>query len=87
MVVLDVVLTLKNALAACSGPGYESPRAAMLRGPREKLLYVIGVHTDPEKTDVLCTVDVDPDSPTYCQVREAQLDWWNSYSRHLKIRR
>lgn len=41
----------------------------MLEGPREKLLYVIGIHTDPEKADVLCTVDVDPDSPTYCQVQ------------------
>lgn len=51
-----------------AGPGYKSPRAAMLEGPREKLLYVIGIHTDPEKADVLCTVDVDPDSPTYCQV-------------------
>ncbi|XP_071574015.1 methanethiol oxidase-like isoform X1 [Temnothorax nylanderi] len=53
---------------ACTGPGYKSPRAAMLEGPREKLLYVIGIHTDPEKADVLCTVDVDPDSPTYCQI-------------------
>lgn len=42
----------------------------MLEGPREKLLYVIGIHTDPEKADVLCTVDVDPDSPTYCQVKK-----------------
>lgn len=44
----------------------------MVQGPREKLLYVIGVHTDPEKADVLCTVDVDPDSPTYCQVRHVK---------------
>lgn len=55
-------------IAACPGPGYKSPRAAMLEGLREKLLYVIGIHTDPEKADVLCTVDVDPASPTYCQV-------------------
>jgi len=55
-------------VVACSGPGYPSPRSAMLEGPREKLLYVIGIHTDPEKADVLCTVDVDPNSPTYCQV-------------------
>lgn len=58
-----------SPFAACSGPGYESPRTAILRGPREKLLYVIGVNTDSEKADVLCTVDVDPNSPTYCQVR------------------
>jgi len=55
-------------VVACSGPGYPSPRSAMLEGPCEKLLYVIGIHTDPEKADVLCTVDVDPNSPTYCQV-------------------
>lgn len=40
----------------------------MVKGSREKLMYVIGIHTDSKKTDVLCTVDVDPDSPTYCQV-------------------
>jgi len=58
-------------LASCQscGPGYRSPKAAMLEGPREKLLYVVGIHTDPEKADVLCTVDVNPDSPTYCQVK------------------
>lgn len=55
-------------VVACSGPGYRSPKVAMLEGPCEKLLYVIGIHTNPEKADVLCTVDVDPDSPTYCQV-------------------
>ncbi|XP_020297390.1 selenium-binding protein 1-B-like isoform X1 [Pseudomyrmex gracilis] len=40
----------------------------MFKGSREKLMYVIGIHTDSKKTDVLCTVDVDPDSPTYCQI-------------------
>ena len=45
---------------------------AMLEGPCEKLLYVIGIHTNPEKADVLCTVDVDPDSPTYCQVSSSR---------------
>ncbi|XP_012219297.1 methanethiol oxidase [Linepithema humile] len=50
------------------GPGYSSPWAAMCQGPRETLLYVVGIHTDPEKPDVLCTVDVDPMSPTYCQI-------------------
>ncbi|XP_016842395.1 methanethiol oxidase isoform X3 [Nasonia vitripennis] len=53
---------------ACSGPGYASPREAMLRGPREKILYVNCIHTDPKKPDVLATVDVDPESPTYCQI-------------------
>lgn len=40
----------------------------MLEGPREKIMYVICVHTDPEKPDVLSTVDIDPESPTYCKV-------------------
>ncbi|XP_031845873.1 methanethiol oxidase [Nomia melanderi] len=52
----------------CAGPGYESPKTAMAVGPREKLIYVVCVHTDPEKSDVLCTVDVDPTSATYCKI-------------------
>ncbi|KAJ8683288.1 hypothetical protein QAD02_019080 [Eretmocerus hayati] len=50
------------------GPGYPSPQDAMLYGPREKILYVNCIHTDPNKPDVLATVDVDPASPTYCQI-------------------
>ncbi|XP_014222890.1 selenium-binding protein 1 isoform X1 [Trichogramma pretiosum] len=50
------------------GPGYASPREAMLHGPREKILYVNCVHTDVDKPDALVTVDVDPSSPTYCQI-------------------
>lgn len=62
------------------GPGYRSPKAAMAEGPREKLLYVVSIHTDPAKADVLCTVDVDPNSSTYCQVCHAGPfveDLWN----------
>lgn len=50
------------------GPGYASPKEAMLNGPREKILYVVCIHTDPEKADVLATVDVDPESSTFCKV-------------------
>ncbi|XP_058797190.1 methanethiol oxidase [Phymastichus coffea] len=50
------------------GPGYPSPRDATLHGPREKILYVNCIHTHPNKPDALATVDVDPDSPTYCQI-------------------
>uniref|UniRef100_A0A1L8DCK3 Methanethiol oxidase n=1 Tax=Nyssomyia neivai TaxID=330878 RepID=A0A1L8DCK3_9DIPT len=51
------------------GPGYPTPLAAMA-GPREKILYVITVQPNKEhpEGDYLSTVDVDPDSPTYCQV-------------------
>ncbi|XP_043280249.1 methanethiol oxidase [Venturia canescens] len=56
-------------MPACkSGPGYRSPLSAMLEGPREKILYVVCPHTDPNKPDVLATVDVDASSPTYCQI-------------------
>lgn len=50
------------------GPGYKSPKEAMLKGPREKLMYVVSIHTDPNKPDALCTVDIDPESPTYCKI-------------------
>ncbi|XP_076183640.1 methanethiol oxidase [Ptiloglossa arizonensis] len=61
----------KKGCSSCSsygGPGYKSPKAAMIEGPREKLLYVVGIHTNPNKPDVLCTVDVDPDSINYCKI-------------------
>lgn len=68
----DINLTnviIHTGCKSCDGPGYRSPSAAMLEGPREKLIYVACVHTDQNKSDVLCTVDVDPDSPDYCKVR------------------
>ncbi|KOC68771.1 Selenium-binding protein 2, partial [Habropoda laboriosa] len=52
----------------CTGPGYRSPKVAMHEGPREKLMYVTCIHTDPDKSDVLCTVNVDPSSVDYCKV-------------------
>lgn len=53
-----------------TGPGYASPLDAMQNGPREKILYVCCVQPDQTegKSDLLATVDVDPESPTYCQV-------------------
>ncbi|XP_045462563.1 methanethiol oxidase [Harmonia axyridis] len=52
------------------GPGYASPIDAMKNGPREKIVYVICIQPKQtaENTDLLATVDVDPDSPTYCQI-------------------
>ncbi|XP_023301939.2 methanethiol oxidase [Lucilia cuprina] len=54
----------------CHGPGYATPLDAMKTGPREKLLYTITVqpNLDEPHGDYLSTVDVDPESPTYCQV-------------------
>lgn len=66
--------TIKVSECSCVGPGYRSPRAAMLEGPREKLMYVVCIHTDPNKPDVLSTVDVDPESNNYCQVQFCRLE-------------
>lgn len=59
-----------NRVVSGCGPGYESPMWAFKHGPREKILYVITVQPDldDEKGDYLSVVDVDPQSPTYCQI-------------------
>ncbi|XP_062489847.1 methanethiol oxidase-like isoform X1 [Pezoporus occidentalis] len=53
---------------AC-GPGFASPLDAM-KGPREELVYVPCIYrnTGRKKPDFLATVDVNPQSPHYCQV-------------------
>ncbi|XP_049956399.1 methanethiol oxidase-like [Schistocerca serialis cubense] len=53
------------------GPGYASPLEAMRCGPREKIVYVPCIQpAEARKTkpDFLATVDIDPHSPTFCQV-------------------
>lgn len=57
-------------MLGCSGPGYRSPLDAFKNAPREKLLYVVTVqpNLDEPHGDYLSTIDVDPASPTYCQV-------------------
>uniref|UniRef100_A0A1I7XR09 MFS domain-containing protein n=1 Tax=Heterorhabditis bacteriophora TaxID=37862 RepID=A0A1I7XR09_HETBA len=50
----------------CCGPGYASPEEAM-KGPREKVLFVTCAHAKEGGRDMLATVDVDPDSDTYCK--------------------
>ncbi|EDW24879.1 GL23146 [Drosophila persimilis] len=42
----------------------------MKSGPREKLLYTVTVqpNLDEPHGDYLSTIDVDPESPTYCQI-------------------
>lgn len=50
-----------------------------MSGPREKLLYIPCIQPNPEKTqkpDYLATVDVDPDSQTYCQVGTCYVFFW-----------
>jgi len=47
----------------------------MRSGPREKLLYTVTVqpNLDEPHGDYLSTVDVDPESPTYCQVNKSSI--------------
>ncbi|KAL9898653.1 methanethiol oxidase [Glossina fuscipes fuscipes] len=54
----------------CHGPGYATPLDAMKNGQREKLLYTVTVQPNINEPhgDYLSTVDVDPDSPTFCQI-------------------
>ncbi|CAG5133881.1 unnamed protein product [Candidula unifasciata] len=55
----------------CKGPGYASPKEAMKKGPREKILYmpcIVPQEQKKLKADYLATIDVDPDSQTYCKV-------------------
>lgn len=57
--------------ACCGGPGYASPLAAMRSGNREGLVYIpciIPPNRRNDEADYLVTVDVDPNSSTYCQV-------------------
>ncbi|CAJ0937486.1 unnamed protein product, partial [Mesorhabditis belari] len=50
-----------------NGPGYATPKDA-IKGPREKVIFVTTPNVDLNGFDAVCTVDVDPESPTYCQV-------------------
>jgi selenium-binding protein 1 len=52
-----------------AGPGFASPAEAQ-NAPRETLLYVVALYggTPIRKPDYLATVDVDPNSPSYCRV-------------------
>ncbi|XP_060614065.2 methanethiol oxidase-like [Anolis sagrei] len=59
----------KGRYGPSHGPSYATPLEAM-RAPKEKLMYVVCVltETDTRQPDYLATVDVDPDSPHYCEV-------------------
>ncbi|XP_077177381.1 methanethiol oxidase-like [Paroedura picta] len=63
--------TSKGDRGCGTGPGYATPLDAM-RGPRERLMYVncclSMTDIGPQEPDYLATVDVDPESPTYCKV-------------------
>jgi 56kDa selenium binding protein (SBP56) len=54
--------------ASC-GPGYPSPKEAMEKAEREKVLYTMALYvgTDVVEPDHLATVDVGPESSTYSQ--------------------
>ncbi|KAA0188694.1 hypothetical protein HAZT_HAZT009337 [Hyalella azteca] len=64
---MDNLLTAQpQRLRVSDCPGYATPLAAML-GPRERLVWLPCIATSAQP-DYLATVDVDPDSSTYCQV-------------------
>ncbi|KAG2389484.1 hypothetical protein C9374_014044 [Naegleria lovaniensis] len=49
--------------------GYSSPLDAFHHGPREKIVYVTAISTQPqEHPDAIITVDVDPQSKTFSQI-------------------
>lgn len=52
-----------------TGPGFASPQDA-LNAPREEFLYTACLYegTGIEKPDFIAVIDVDPASPTYCQI-------------------
>ncbi|XP_045103873.1 selenium-binding protein 2-like isoform X6 [Portunus trituberculatus] len=50
------------------GPGYASPLIAMKEGPREKIVWLPCIRKGTGKPDYLATVDVDPQSQSYCKV-------------------
>lgn len=54
------------------GPGYASPEEAIRCGSRETLMYAMCIVPPSQRHirhDCMATVDIDPTSPTYCQVR------------------
>lgn len=60
---------LVDEMKSCAcGPGYASPLEAM-KGPIEKILYIPCIQDKEGKHDYLATVDVDPESPSFSQVK------------------
>lgn len=55
----------------------------MAEGPREEIVYLPCIYrnTDVLKPDYLATVDVDPKSPTYCQVGGGPAPCWAHRTR------
>ena len=81
------LLKLASALTVngCHGPGYCSPGDAFRNGPREKLLYTTCIRNNitAGAPDCLATVDVDPQSATYCQVGAGA--WLTPHRRHSQV--
>ena len=55
------------------GPGYASPEEAFRNGPRERLLYIPCIVPSKNRPDYLVTIDCDPWSDTYSQVRVSEI--------------
>eukprot|EP00484_Ammonia_sp_Unknown_P022167 CAMPEP_0197040362 /NCGR_PEP_ID=MMETSP1384-20130603/17081_1 /TAXON_ID=29189 /ORGANISM="Ammonia sp." /LENGTH=559 /DNA_ID=CAMNT_0042471105 /DNA_START=15 /DNA_END=1694 /DNA_ORIENTATION=- len=73
MKVVERMEEKKDECGACDNNiEYATPMDAYRNGRREKLLYTTATRTDnedaPDATDMIAVVDVDPNSPTYCQI-------------------
>jgi len=56
-------------MACCgTGPGFATPRDAFRYATREKLVYIPCIVPSKDRPDYLATVDIDPESPTFCKV-------------------
>ena len=55
-------------MACCgTGPGFATPRDAFRYATREKLVYIPCIVPSKDRPDYLATVDIDPESPTFCK--------------------
>ena len=52
-----------------TGPGFATPIDAFRYATREKLVYIPCIVPSKERPDYLSTIDIDPESDTYGQVR------------------
>ena len=62
-----------SEMACCgTGPGFATPRDAFRYATREKLVYIPCIVPSKDRPDYLATVDIDPESPTFCKA-------WSNY--------
>lgn len=73
---LKVFMNAVKCTQGSSGPGFCSPQDAIRHGKKEKIMYVVCInpnYDNDHRKDYLATVDIDPNSATYCQVIQQAL--------------